>query len=219
MSRTKDEQERLEKTVDHAVKKIAKARKGKSMEAKVQKYQARMSKRQAKMAQKAELKTHLLRMLETPPADPNKPKPGEDKPSGARMYLRAFRPILQPDGYTVAYVPELGVPGARQIPQANDKANGSSQIGGGSHGGADEAAIYEVHMPDHGGAKVYATSPGKAFKRAMKYMATYSKMLTEQMFPGGQGAQNRDQKKPKDAEGLQIVNMKKAIDEELVFRG
>jgi hypothetical protein len=181
----KTHEERIEKTAQKAVKKMK-----------------RVEKRMSRAAMKAERNGHLLRMFEVPPADANKPKKGEDKPSGARMYLRAFRPkIAKADGATTGHE------------------------GAGTHGGADEAAIYEIHLPDHGDAKVYGTSPKGAFKKAMKYMALYSKMLTEQMFPGGQGAKLPEQGKPKepkpkkDGEGLQVVSLAKdVLDQGLVLK-
>lgn len=169
---------------------------------KARKREKRVEKRMSRASVKAEKRGHILRMLEVPPADPDKPK--GDKPSGVRMLLRAFRPSMLPGQIT-------------SVPQANDKAMGSSQTGGTTSGGADSAAIYEVHMPDHGDAKVYGITPKKAFTKAMKYMATYSKMLAE-MMPGGQGAASRDQGKPpkkipEEKEGLQVVNLGKSLED------
>lgn len=145
---------------------------------------AKVAAKAQKRGKRSEKHGHILRMVEVPPADPDKPKPGEDKPSGARMYLRAFRPKI--------------------VTKATD-------AGGTSSGGADSAAIYEVHLPDHGDTRHYGTTPKKAFRKAMNYMATYSKMLAD-MMPDGEGAKLRDQGKPKgkkDGEGLQVVNFEK----------
>ncbi len=218
----------------------------------IAKAMSKRSSRQAeKLAAKMERQACLTRMLEVPPKPDVGSPPGADKPSGVRMYLRAFRPqpCVTSGGYVMSEkatdycicrsMTEVGhadqcpaepkksaldkmtladrakvVEAERGRLLALHKDNGSSQIGGGTHGGADEAAIYALHLPDHGDMKVYGTSPRGCFKKAEKYLSTYSRMLEDAMGqkpsgPPAVGPHGNYPKPPKNAEGLQVVNMGK----------